>query len=78
MYKDAKMRFVILVIASMAVFLFSGIFDQKAYAYLDPGTGSYVFQLLIAFAIGGLFVIKLFWRKIFFFLKSLFSKKKDG
>ena len=49
---------------------------DKAYAYLDPGTGSYMLQLFIAVVIGGLFAIKIFWRKILFFLKGLFSRKK--
>ena len=54
--------------------LFSLIFPLKAYAYLDPGTGSYIFQLIIAAFVGGLFAVKLFWNKIKIFLKNLFSK----
>ena len=46
----------------------------KAYAYLDPGTGSYIFQLIIAALLGGLFAGKLFWNKIKISLKNLFSK----
>jgi len=68
------MRFIFLVIISIFVFLFSGIFDQKAYAYLDPGTGSYIFQVIIAVVIGGLFAIKQFWTKIVLFFKKLGSK----
>lgn len=37
---------------------------QNAYAYLDLGTGSYFFQIIISFIVGGLFSIKLFWKKI--------------
>jgi len=79
-YKDAegKMRFVFLIVMGLLVFLFSGLFDQKAYAYLDPGTGSYIFQLIIAAAIGALFAIKLFWMKIVLFFKNLFSRKKKN
>jgi hypothetical protein len=48
-----------------------------AHAYLDPGAGSYVFQVILAFVLGGLFSIKLYWRKIkAYFHRSL--KKKDG
>lgn len=73
------MRFVSLVLISVLVFLFCGIFNEKAYAYLDPGTGSYIFQLIIASVIGGLFAIKIFWRNIVSFFKSLFSgKAKNG
>jgi len=69
------MRFKFLVIIGMQVFLFFGTFPQKAYAYLDPGTGSYIFQLVIASIIGGLFAVKLFWTKIVLFFKNLFSRK---
>jgi hypothetical protein len=41
-----------------------------ALAYIDPGTGSYVIQLLIAAFIGISFSIKIFWKKIV----RLFSK----
>ena len=35
---------------------------MAVYAYLDPGTGSYVFQILMATSLGVLYAIKLFWR----------------
>ena len=37
---------------------------RLAYAYVDPGTGSYVLQLLLAAFFGLLFTIKVFWAKI--------------
>jgi hypothetical protein len=36
----------------------------------DPGTGSYLLQLLIGALLGALFAIKVFWRKI----KNVFQK----
>ena len=36
----------------------------EAHAYLDPGTGSAVIQMVVAVAMGSLFVIKTYWRKI--------------
>ncbi len=57
------------------------IFPKTAQAYLDPGTGSYIFQLIIAAFIGGLFSIKLFWNKIKMFLKkslSIGDKHEEG
>jgi len=39
--------------------------------YIDPGTGSVLFQVLIASALGAGVLIKIFWRKIV----TLFSKK---
>jgi hypothetical protein len=49
---------------------------QNAFAYLDPGIGSYVFQVIIATFIGVLFTIKMFWQKIKNFFSNLFSKKQ--
>lgn len=40
------------------------LFPQPAYAYLDPGTGSYLFQLLIAGFLGSLFFLKSAIKKI--------------
>jgi len=33
-------------------------------AYLDPGSGSYLLQLLIAGILGGLFIVKMQWGRI--------------
>jgi len=51
------------------------ISSTQARSYLDPGTGSYIFQLLLVFLIGGLFTIKLYWRKIRLFFAGLFAKR---
>jgi hypothetical protein len=40
--------------------------------YIDPGSGSYLVQVIIAAVLGGLFYFKNLWLKI----KSLFSKSK--
>jgi hypothetical protein len=48
-----------------------------ARAYIDPGTGSYVFQVLIGIFVGALFSIKIFWRKLRTSLSSLFKQKHD-
>ena len=44
---------------------------SPAHAYLDPGMGSYVFQIVIAGAIGAVFAIKLFFRRLFPLRKPL-------
>jgi nitrate/nitrite transporter NarK len=48
----------------------------KVYAYLDPGTGSFIFQILLAGFIGALFAVKLFWKRIGRLLKRIFPGKK--
>jgi hypothetical protein len=45
-----------------------------AHAYLDPGTGSYVVQLLIGSLLGGLFALGVFWRRVVAFFKHLFRR----
>jgi hypothetical protein len=37
---------------------------REAHAYLDPGTGSYIIQILIAGLFGALFMLKVFWGRI--------------
>ena len=54
------------------------IYPSRAYAYLDPGTGSYVLQLLIASAIGALFALKMFWKRVSTFFKNLVSRTLDS
>jgi len=49
---------------------------RSANAYVDPGTGSYILQILIAGLFGVLFTIKLFWQNIKTFLQGLFLKKE--
>jgi hypothetical protein len=40
--------------------------------YLDPGSGSFLIQLLLAALLGSAFAIKIYWKKI----KVLFTGKK--
>ena len=40
--------------------------------YLDPGTGSFILQVLIAAFIGGVFAVRTQWSRI----KKLLNKKK--
>ncbi len=44
--------------------IFFLFFAKPAFAYLDPGTGSYMFQLLLGGLFGLLYLIKMRWRKI--------------
>lgn len=49
-----------------------------AFAYLDPGSGSYFFQILIAAFIGFIFSIKLYWKKIFGLFKKIIKRNKSN
>ena len=52
------------------------LLPEPAHAYLDPGTGSYIFQLLLAGLFGAAFAIKLFWAKIKAFVTGAASGKR--
>lgn len=47
------------------------LFPAKTYAYLDPGAGSSILQLLLVGLLGGLYATKLYWVRI----KSFFAKR---
>ena len=59
----------LLVLAALA----SPILLRPAFGYLDPGTGSYIIQLLVGGLLGGLFAIGLFWGRVIAFVKRFFS-----
>lgn len=46
---------------------------QDIHAYIDLGAGSLIIQFLIAGLVGGLFLVKVYWKKIKAFFKRLFS-----
>ncbi len=52
------------------------ILGSEAHAYMDPGTGSYIFQLLLAGLLGALFAIKTYWRSLKGLFRNLLSKDK--
>ena len=60
---------------TLAVFAASLLFPRYAYSYIDPGTGSYVFQVIIATFVAVSVAVKIYWNKIKGFLGRLFSKK---
>jgi hypothetical protein len=45
-----------------------------AHAYLDPGTGSYVVQILIGTVLGGLFALGMLWRRVVASFKRFFKR----
>lgn len=55
--------------------LFLLFFPIYAFAYLEPGTLSYVLQVLLAFFVGALVTMRLFWANIKKFFKNLFKKE---
>lgn len=60
---------------SIMVGLLVLICAQDAFAYVDPGTGSYVLQLIMAGLLAAAFALKSYWRSVAAFLSRLLSKK---
>lgn len=54
-------------------FLLTCLFlTTPAYAYIDPGTGSFLIQGLVATFFSATFAIKMYWQRV----KKYFSKNK--
>jgi hypothetical protein len=52
------------------------IFMGNTYAYLDPGTMTYVVQALVAIVVGGMVAIKTSWSTIKSYADRIFAKEK--
>ena len=48
---------------------------RKAHAYIDPGTGSYILQIVIGGVLGAAFALKVYWKKVKFYFTNLLSKQ---
>ena len=64
-----NLLFLNLFILSKVVFI-----SQLAHAYLDPGSGSFLFQLIVGALLSGLFAIKIYFKKI----KNYIIQKKNS
>lgn len=62
-------------IAALVVLFF--LFTPGIFAYIDPGTGSYLVQILIAALVSVSLGVKIFWKNIKSFFKKVISKDKD-
>jgi hypothetical protein len=51
------------------------VFQAPAHAYIDPGSGSYIFQVLVGALVGAAVAVKVFWHKILAFLTRGRSRK---
>jgi hypothetical protein len=46
-------------------------------AYLDPGSGSFILQLILAVLLGGLFVLRSYWKKIIDGVRHIFTRQQE-
>ncbi len=68
-----KIAFVLLL-ATTALFMTL----SDAHAYLDPGTGSFLFQMAAAGVLGTIFAVKVFWKNIKDTFARLFGRQRKG
>jgi len=61
----------------MSLLIFTLTFAHNAHAYLDPGSGSFMLQILLGTLVAGLFVIKQYWHRLNNYFKGRFRKKED-
>lgn len=58
-------------------FFFGLVFPDNVYAYLDPGSGSLLVQVLIGAVLGSIYFIKVYWTKLSRFVTSFFERNND-
>jgi hypothetical protein len=68
-----------IVYLTLILLFCSLLVPQKAYAYIDPGTGSIILQVVLGVLVAGLVSLKIFWSKIIGLFKKKFSRtQKNG
>ena len=58
-------------------FLLLSLLTNQADAYIDPGSGSYLFQIMLASLVGAAFAVKTYWIRIKEFVKKVFHKNQS-
>lgn len=61
----------LLVIVALALISF----PSKAFGYIDPGSGSYLLQIVVTGALGVGFAVKSFWSQIKSYVRGRFSRQ---
>ena len=56
------------------VLLLLVISERPAEAYIDPGTASYVFQVIAGAILGGVFLLRTYWNRVVTTVRSLVSR----
>ena len=48
--------------------------ERPAEAYVDPGSASYVFQLVMGALLGGIFLLRMYWARLVMAIRSVVSR----
>jgi len=62
-------------LAVIATILFDN--PHKPHAYLDPGSGSFIFQLILASLLGAAIVVRAYWKRIVGFFKGTSAEDEE-
>ena len=65
-------KFLSMAVPFIAIALY---LPAKAYAYLDPGTGSMIIQLTIGALLGAAMALKVYWGRLKTFLGNIFGRR---
>jgi len=65
------------LILFLSLLISVNLFISDAYAYLDPGTGTMIFQAIIAALVGVGITVKVYWEKIKYKISEKTSKSDD-
>ena len=65
-----KVQFILLILSAIVVL------EKDAYAYIDPGSGSIMLQMLVAGLLGAAFTLKTYWRRIVSYFKKDFTEQE--
>jgi len=65
----------LVVLAGFTIVL--ALVPRSAFAYIDPGTGSFLFQSVVAVVIGAGFLVRTSWSRIRERFKRLFGPRRD-
>jgi hypothetical protein len=57
-----------------SVFLLLAISVRPAEAYIDPGTASYVFQVIAGAVLGGVFLLRTYWNRVATAFRALVTR----
>ena len=57
-----------------SVLLLLVISERPAEAYIDPGTASYVFQVIAGAVLGGVFLLRTYWSRVMTTVRSMVSR----
>ena len=63
-----------MIIMTISIIIFGGSLISNAYAYIDPGSGTLLLQMLVGALVGVGIALKLYWFKI----KEKFSRMKNN